>query len=104
VNDTLGPQRGPDLMKVLPVYAIEEAMLLERLEIPRGAWGARPQSLLGVFLKELGDEVFRVRVEIIRERIFDIDDLLEGLPFLASLKGEVSADHLIENHTESPEV
>jgi len=55
VNDTLGPQRGPDLMKILPVNAIEEAMLLKRFEIPRGAWGARPQSLLGVFLKELGD-------------------------------------------------
>ena len=104
MNDTLGPQGGPDLVQVLPVNAIEEAMLLKCLEVPRGAWGARPQSLLGVFLKELGDEVFRVWVKIIGEGIFDIDDLLEGLPFLASLKGKVTADHLIENYTESPEV
>lgn len=91
-------------MKVLPVNAIEEAMLLKRLEIPRGAWGACPQSLLGVFLKELGDKVFSVWVKIIGEGIFDIDDLLEGLPFLACFKGEVTADHLIEYHTESPEI
>jgi hypothetical protein len=79
-------------------------MLLKRLEIPRGAWGPRPQSLLGVFLKELGDEIFSVRVKIFGEGIFYIDDLLEGLPFLASLKGKVTTDHLIEDHTESPEV
>jgi hypothetical protein len=91
-------------VQVLPVNAIKEAMLLKRLEIPRGAWGAHPQSLLGVFLKELGYEVFSVRVKIIREGIFDIDDLLEGLPFLASLERKVTADHLIEDHTESPKI
>ena len=53
--DTLGPQGWPDLVQVLPVNAVEEAMLLKRLEIPRGAWGASSKSLLGVFLKELDD-------------------------------------------------
>lgn len=54
VNDTLGPQRGPDLMQVLPINAIEEAMLLKRLEITCWPWEPCSQSLLGVFLKELG--------------------------------------------------
>jgi hypothetical protein len=79
-------------------------MLLKRLEIPRGPWGPSFKSLQGVFLKELDDQVLCVRVKIIREGIFYVDDLLEGLPFLARLEGEVPADHLIDDHTEGPEV
>ena len=79
-------------------------MLLKCLEIPRGAWGASSESLLGVFFKELDDQVLCVRVKIIGEGIFDVDNLLEGLPFLARLEGEIPADHLIEDHTEGPEV
>ena len=79
-------------------------MLFKRLEIPRGAWGPSSESLLGVFLKELDDQVRCVRVKIIGEGIFYVDNLLEGLPFLACLEGEVPADHLIEDHTEGPEV
>jgi hypothetical protein len=79
-------------------------MLLKRLEIPRGAWGPRFKSLLGVFLKELDDQVLCVRVKIIGERIFYVDNLLESLPFLARLEGEIPADHLIEDHPEGPEV
>ena len=91
-------------MQVFPVDPCKEWMFLQCFEVPAAAWRTSSESPLWIFLKKVHDQVFRLWIKLIWELIFYVDDLLEGLPLLARFERKVSADHLIDYDTESPEV
>lgn len=89
-------------MKILPVNTLEEGMLLKCLVISSAPKWASSQPLRRVPNKEVLYQVSRDGVEVLWELIFNVYDLLEGLPLLTCLERKVPAYHLIDDHAQGP--
>ena len=61
-------------------------------------------SLDGIRLQHSVNEVFHVRGDVIRHKVFPLLDLVEKSRHAFIVEGKTSADHCIKNHSERPNV
>jgi hypothetical protein len=100
----LRPNRRLSSIQVLPVYAAEERVPLQCFIVVRRPCRPGSQPHRWVLGQQALHQVPRYGVEVVWNVILHVYYLLECLPFLARFEWKVTADHLVDDDPQSPEI